>query len=68
MKTLSNEITFNLAADADVLVKAFIAPIEHTAGNFHQSLRIGNPEFIRGRKIRPRVLGQSVFLKKHLTF
>lgn len=36
MKTLSNEITINLTGDADVLVKAFIAPIEHTAGNFHR--------------------------------
>ena len=36
MKTLSNKITINLAGDADVLVKAFIAPIEHTAGNFHR--------------------------------
>jgi len=36
MKTLPNEITINLAGDADVSVKAFIAPIEHTAGNFHR--------------------------------
>ncbi len=50
MKTLSNEITFNLAADADVLVKAFIAPIEHTVGGFHKrwdalaNLRAAEPE------------------------
>lgn len=36
MKTLPNEITLNLAGDAKVNVKAFIAPIEHTAGNFHR--------------------------------
>ena len=50
MKTLSNEITFNLAADADVLVKAFIAPIAHTVGGFHKewdalaNLRVAEPE------------------------
>ena len=36
MKTLQNKITINLATDADILVKAAIAPIEHTAGNFHK--------------------------------
>ncbi|MDE0465428.1 MAG: hypothetical protein OYL97_00115 [Candidatus Poribacteria bacterium] len=50
MKTLSNEITINLTGDADVLVKAFIASIEHTAGNFHKewdalaNLRAAEPE------------------------
>ena len=50
MKTLPNEITINLAEDADVSVKAFIAPIEHTAGNFHRkwdalaNLRAAEPE------------------------
>ncbi len=50
MKTLSNKITINLAGDADVLVKAFIAPIAHTAGNFHKkwdalaNLRAAEPE------------------------
>ena len=50
MKTPPNKITLNLAADADVLVKAFIAPIEHTAGNFHKkwdalaNLRAAEPE------------------------
>jgi len=50
MKTLSNEITLNLAGDADVSVKAFIAPIAHTAGNFHKkwdalaNLRAAEPE------------------------
>lgn len=36
MKTLNNKITLNLDRDAEVAVKAFIAPIEHTAGNFHR--------------------------------
>lgn len=50
MKTLSNEITINLAGDADVSVKAFIAPIEHTLSNFHvewealANLRVAEPE------------------------
>ncbi|MDE0018316.1 MAG: hypothetical protein OXU51_19195 [Candidatus Poribacteria bacterium] len=50
MKTLSNEITLNLAGDADVSVKAFIAPIEHTLSNFHvewdalANLRVAEPE------------------------
>ena len=36
MKPLNNKITLNLDGNADVLVKAFIAPIEHTVGNFHK--------------------------------
>ena len=50
MKTLSNEITLNLAGDADVSVKAFIAPIKHTLSNFHvewealANLRVAEPE------------------------
>lgn len=35
MKNLNNKITLNLDRDAEVNVKAFIAPIEHTLSNFH---------------------------------
>ncbi|RKU24309.1 hypothetical protein C6503_01145 [Candidatus Poribacteria bacterium] len=50
MKTLNNKITLNLNSDAEVSVKGFIAPIEHTAGNFHRkwdalaNLRAAEPE------------------------
>ena len=50
MKTPPNKITLNLDADAEVNVKACIAPIEHTAGNFHKkwdalaNLRAAEPE------------------------
>ena len=50
MKTLSNKITVNLDNDAEVSVKGFIAPIAHTAGNFHKkwdalaNLRAAEPE------------------------
>ena len=36
MKTLPNKFMLNVDTDAEVLVKGFIAPIEHTAGNFHK--------------------------------
>ena len=36
MKTSPNKINLHLDEDAEVPVKAFIAPIEHTAGNFHK--------------------------------
>ena len=36
MNTFKNKITLNLAGDADVSVKAFIAPIAHTVGGFHK--------------------------------
>ncbi|MDE0481611.1 MAG: hypothetical protein OXI67_03425 [Candidatus Poribacteria bacterium] len=35
MKTLGNKITLNLDGNAEVSVKAFIAPIEYTQYNFH---------------------------------
>lgn len=50
MKTLPDKITLNLDADAEVSVKASIAPIAHTAGNFHKkwdalaNLRAVEPE------------------------
>ncbi len=50
MKTPLNKITLNLDGDAEVSVKGFIAPIEHTAGNFHKewdalaNLRAAEPE------------------------
>lgn len=36
MKTLQNKIPLKLNGNAEVNVKAFIAPIEHSAGNFHK--------------------------------
>ena len=50
MKTVSNKITLNLDGSAEVNVKAFIAPIEHTINNFHvewdalANLRVAEPE------------------------
>ena len=35
MKTFNNKITLNLAGDAEVSVKGFIAPIEYTQRNYH---------------------------------
>ena len=35
MKTLPNKIALNFDGNAEVSVKAFIAPIEHTLSNFH---------------------------------
>ena len=49
MKTI-NKITLSLAGDAEVSVKAFIAPIEDTQNNFHvewkalANLRVAEPE------------------------
>lgn len=36
MKTFNNKITLNLDGDAEVSVKAFIAPIAYTGSNFHE--------------------------------
>ena len=50
MKTLRNKIALNLDGNAEVSVKAFIAPIEHTLSNFHvewdtlANLRVAEPE------------------------
>ena len=50
MNTLNNKIALNLDSDAEVSVKAFIAPIEHTLSNFHvewealANLRVAEPE------------------------
>ncbi len=50
MKTSNNKITLNLDGDAEVSVKGFIAPIEHTLSNFHvewetlANLRVAEPE------------------------
>lgn len=50
MKTIKNKITLNLNSNAEVNVKAFIAPIEHTLSNFHvewdalANLRAAEPE------------------------
>ncbi len=50
MKTLGNKITLNLDDNAEVSVKGFIAPIEHTLSNFHvewealANLRVTEPE------------------------
>ena len=50
MKTFNNKITLNLDSDAEVSVKGFIAPIEHTLSNFHvewpalANLRVAEPE------------------------
>ena len=50
METFNNKITLNLDGNAEVKIKAFIAPIEHTAGNFHEkwdalaNLRAAEPE------------------------
>ena len=47
---LSDKITLNFDRDAQVSVKAFIAPIEHTVSNFHvewdalANLRVTEPE------------------------
>lgn len=50
METLKNKITLNLDDDAEVSVKAFISPIEHTINNFHvdwyelANLRVAEPK------------------------
>ena len=50
METLENKITLNLNRDAEVSVKAFIAPIEYTINNFHvkwdelANLRVTEPK------------------------
>ena len=50
MNTSPNKITLNLDRDAEVSVKAFIAPIEHTLSHFHiewealANLRVAEPE------------------------
>ena len=50
MKTNPNKITLNLNRNAEVNVKGFIAPIEHTLSNFHvewetlANLRAAEPE------------------------
>ena len=50
MKTSNNKIKLNLDGNAEVSVKAFIAPIEHTLSNFHvewdalANLRVAEPE------------------------
>ena len=50
MKTNPNKITLNLNRNAEINVKAFIAPIEHTLSNFHvewetlANLRAAEPE------------------------
>ena len=50
MKTFNNKIALNLDGDAEVSVKAFIAPIEHMNPNFHEewealaNLRVAEPE------------------------
>ena len=50
MKTFNNKITLNLDSDAEVSVKGFIAPIEHTLSHFHiewealANLRVPEPE------------------------
>ena len=50
MKSTSNQITLHLDRDAEVSVKAFIAPIEYTINNFHikwdalANLRVAEPE------------------------
>lgn len=50
MKTSKNKITLNLDENAEVAVQGCIAPIEHTAGNFHRkwdalaNLRAAEPE------------------------
>ena len=50
MKSTSNKIGLNLDRDAEVNVKAFIAPIEHTISGFHvewdelANLRVAEPE------------------------
>ncbi|MCY4553993.1 MAG: hypothetical protein OXC79_09990 [Candidatus Poribacteria bacterium] len=50
MNTQSDKITLNLDGDAEINVKAFIAPIEYTINNFHvewdslANLRVVEPE------------------------
>ncbi len=50
MEPLNNKITLNLDSDAEVSVKGFIAPIEHTLSHFHiewetlANLRVAEPE------------------------
>ena len=50
MKSTSNPITLKLDREAEVNVKGFIAPIEHTINNFHvewdalANLRVAEPE------------------------
>lgn len=50
METLTDKITLNLDGDAEISVKAFIAPIAHTLSNFHvewdalANLRVAEPE------------------------
>ena len=50
MKTFDNKITLNLKGNAEVNVKGFIAPIQHTIGSFHKrwdalaNLRAAKPE------------------------
>ncbi len=50
MKSTSNRITLNLDGNAEVSLKAFIAPIEYTVGDFHKkwdalaNLHVAEPE------------------------
>ncbi len=50
MKTFNNKITLNVDGNAEINVKGFIAPIEHTINNFHvewdalANLRVAEPE------------------------
>ncbi len=50
MKKIPNKITLNFDGDTEVLVKGFIAPIEHTLSHFHiawdalVNLRVAKPE------------------------
>lgn len=50
MKKIPNKITLNFDGDTEVLVKGFIAPIEHTLSHFHiewdalANLRVPEPE------------------------
>ena len=50
MKTIENKITLNLDSGAEISVKGFIAPIEHTLSHFHKewdalaNLRVAEPE------------------------
>ena len=50
MKTSPNKIKLDLDSDTEVSVKGFIAPVEYSAGNFHErwdalaNLRVAEPE------------------------
>ena len=68
MKTLRNKIALNLDSNAEVSVKGFIAPIEHTLSNFHvewdalANLRAAEPEKDHQTSVFQSFLPRNLFL------